>query len=76
TENPTCSAKGTKTYTCTHNSAHTKTEDVAIDENAHAWNSGEITANPTCSEVGTKTYTCTHNSAHTKTEDVDALGHK
>ena len=36
----TCSATGTKTYTCTHNAEHTKAEDVAIDENAHAWNEG------------------------------------
>ena len=35
TTNPTCSAVGVKTYTCTHNNEHTKTEDVAIDENAH-----------------------------------------
>ena len=67
---PTCSTVGTKTFTCTHNSAHTYTEDVAIDGNAHSWNEGEITTAPTCSTVGTKTYTCTHNSEHTYTEDV------
>ncbi len=76
TTNPTCTEKGVKTFTCTHNSAHTYTEDVAIDENAHAWNEGVVTTNPTCTAKGVKTYTCTHNSAHTYTEDVDALGHK
>ena len=70
TTDPTCMEKGIKTYTCTHNSAHTKTENVAIDENAHSWNDGEVTTDPTCSAVGVKTYTCTHNNAHTKTEDV------
>lgn len=70
TTDPTCSAVGVKTYICTHNSAHTKTEDVAIIENAHAWNEGEVTTNPTCMEKGIKTYTCTHNSEHTYTEDV------
>ena len=75
TTDPTCSAVGVKTFTCTHNSAHTKTEDVAIDANAHAWNEGVVTTDPTCSEVGVKTFTCTHNSEHIKTEEVNALGH-
>ena len=70
TTDPTCTAVGVKTFICTHNGAHTKTEEVAIDENAHAWNEGAVTTDPTCSAVGVKTYTCTHNSAHTKTEDV------
>ncbi len=70
TTNPTCTAKGVRTFTCTHNSAHTYTEDVAIDANAHAWNEGVVSTNPTCSAVGVKTFTCTHNSAHTYTEDV------
>ena len=47
----------------------------SIDENAHAWNEGAVTAAPTCTEKGVKTYTCTHNSEHTKTEDVNATGH-
>ena len=70
TTDPTCSAVGVKTYTCTHNREHTKTEDVAIDETAHAWDDGMVTTDPTCSAVGVKTYTCTHNTEHTKTEDV------
>ena len=28
TTEPTCTEKGVKTYTCAHNSAHTKTEDL------------------------------------------------
>ena len=70
TTTPTCMAGGEMTYTCSHDSTHTYTEDVAIDENAHSWNEGAVTTNPTCSAVGTKTFTCTHNSAHTYTEDV------
>ena len=58
------------TYACQNDASHVYTEEVAIDENAHAWNEGVVTTNPSCSTVGTKTYTCTHNSAHTKTEDV------
>ena len=45
TKQPTCSATGVKTYTCMHNSEHTKTEDIAVDANAHsfatAWISDE-----------------------------------
>ncbi len=70
TTTPTCMADGEMTYTCSHDSSHTYTEDVAIDENAHTWNEGAVTTNPTCTEKGVKTYTCTHNSAHTYTEDV------
>ena len=70
TTTPTCVAGGEMTYTCSHDSSHTYTEEVAIDENAHSWNEGVITKQPTCTEKGVKTYTCTHNNAHTKTEDV------
>ena len=66
----TCSAVGVKTFTCSLDSAHTRTEDVAIVADAHAWNDGEITTPATCSAVGVKTFTCTHNSEHTRTEDV------
>ena len=73
----TCSSVGEMTYVCQNDVSHVYTEEVAIDENAHAWNEGVVTTDPTCSTVGTKTYTCTHNSEHTKTEDVaiDASAH-
>ena len=77
TVNNTCSSVGEMTYVCQNDASHFYTEEVAIDENAHAWNEGVVTTAPTCSTVGTKTYTCTHNSEHTKTEDVaiDASAH-
>lgn len=50
---PTCSALGVKTFTCQHNSTHTKTEDVAIDANAHKLTHHELVAN-SCTEDGTK----------------------
>ena len=68
---PTCTTKGVKTYTCTHNAEHTYTEEVEIDANAHAWNEGVITKAPTCTTKGVKTYTCTHNAEHTYTEEVE-----
>ena len=64
------------TYTCSHDSTHTYTEPIPMDENAHAWNEGVITKQATCTEKGVKTFTCTHNGEHTKTEAVNALGHK
>lgn len=74
----TCSAEGVKTFTCKHDSTHTKTESVAIDPDAHDWNEGVITTPATCSATGVKTYTCAHNSNHTRTETVpvDPNAHK
>ena len=76
TVNSTCSSVGEMTYVCQNDASHVYTEEVAIDENAHAWNEGAVTTDPTCTEKGVKTFTCTHSSEHTKTEDVAALGHK
>ena len=70
TLNSTCSSVGEMTYVCQNDASHVYTEEVAIDENAHAWNEGAVTTDPTCTEKGVKTYTCTHNSEHTKTEEV------
>ena len=75
TENSTCSSVGKMTYTCQNDKSHVYTEEVAIDENAHAWNEGTVTTDPTCTKKGIKTFTCMHNSEHTYTEDVDELGH-
>ncbi len=33
----TCQAKGEKTYTCLYSKEHTKTEEIAIDPDAHTW---------------------------------------
>jgi len=73
TEEPNCSEVGTRTYTCLHNAAHTKTEDIDIVADAHSWDNGAVTEEPNCSEVGTRTYTCLHNAAHTRTEDIDIV---
>ena len=70
TLNNTCSSVGEMTYVCRNDESHVYTEEVAIDENAHTWDTGIVTTVPTCSAVGVKTYTCTHNGEHIKTEDV------
>ncbi len=72
---PTCSEVGTMRYTCQNDRSHYYYEDVAIVEDAHAWDDGEVTTEPTCTEKGTKTFTCQNDEDHTYTEDVNALGH-
>ncbi len=66
----TCTTRGVKTFTCTHDGAHKKTEEIAIDTSAHSWDSGEVTTAATCTTRGVKTFTCTHDGAHKKTEEI------
>lgn len=56
TQEPTCSAEGVKTYTCTTCGA---TETESIPALQHSFDEGVITQEPTCGEWGAKTYTCT-----------------
>ncbi len=74
TTEPTCSATGIKTKTCSA-CGDVRTETVDIDENAHSYDDGVITTEPTCTVEGVKTFTCSHDPTHTKTEPVAALGH-
>ena len=71
TVEPTCTAGGTKEYTCTR-CGEKKTEEVAAL--GHDWDNGKYTKEPTCTEDGTKVITCTRCS-ETKTEKVGPLGH-
>ena len=48
TTDPTCSTVGTKTFTCTHNSEHTKTEEIPALGHAYD-NACDVTCN-TCGE--------------------------
>ena len=70
TVNNTCSSVGEMTYVCQNDASHVYTEEIAIDENAHAWDEGIIIKQPTCTEKGVKIYTCTHSREHTYTEDM------
>ncbi len=74
TKNPTCTAKGEKTYTCTVCGA---TKKESVNATGHKYDSGKITKAPTCTAAGVKTYTCTvKNCKATKTSSVSATGHK
>lgn len=71
TKQPTCSAEGVRTYTCSV-CGEIKTEAIAKTE--HQYNAGTVTKEPTCTEDGVKTFTCT-SCGTTKTENVSKLGH-
>lgn len=75
TKQPTCSATGVKTFTCTNpGCTHRETKTIAATGN-HTWNSGSVTKQPTCSATGVKTYKCTNSGCTaTKTESVAATG--
>ena len=76
TTEPTCTAEGVKTYTCSCNDSYTET----IPATGHSYDAGLVTTQPSCVAEGEKTYTCTvcapGTEGHTKTEAVSATGHK
>ena len=53
----TCTAKGVKTYKCTVNNSHTKTEDIAINPDNHVNTRNVEAAASTCTEAGHGAYT-------------------
>lgn len=71
TTQPTCTAEGVKTYTCSSCGA-TKTE--AVSKTDHVWDGGKVTTEATCTAAGVKNYTCT-GCGTTKTQEVEQLGH-
>ncbi len=74
----TCSKEGVKTFTCKNDNSHTKTEAVAIDENAHKYGDWTETKAPTCSAAGEKQRVCEYDATHVDTETVaiDENAHK
>lgn len=70
TTEPTCSKAGVKTFTCKHNAQHTRTEEVAVDENAHNWGEAEYTWAEDGSSC-TATRVCKNNETHKETADAE-----
>ena len=70
TTQPTCTAKGVKTYTCTRCST-TKTEDVAAL--GHDYNA--VVTAPTCTAAGYTTHTCSRCGNSYTDSATAALGH-
>jgi hypothetical protein len=71
TVQPTCSAKGLKTFTCTIDSSHIRAQEIDIDPNAHNWGTWTQTTAPTFTTYGEETRTCIYDSSHKETRTFD-----
>ena len=73
TTEPTETAPGVRTYTCTV-CGQTKNETIpATGAHTHVWDNGTVTIAPTETTPGVRTYTCTVCGA-TRTETIPATG--
>ena len=73
TTEPTETAPGVRTYTCTVCGA-TRTETIpATGAHTHKWDAGKVTTEPTATTPGVRTYTCTI-CGQTKSEIIPATG--
>ena len=73
TTEPDCENPGIRTFTCSHDSSHTRTEEIPAL--GHDWDDGVETTEPTCENAGVRTFTCKNNPEHTRTEAIDPAGH-
>ena len=70
----TCTAPGVRTYTCTKNPAHTKTEPIPALN--HQFGAYIYDNNATCTQDGTETAKCERcNKTDTRTKAGTKLGH-
>ena len=70
----TCTAPGVRTYTCTKNPAHTKTEPIPALN--HLFGAYTFNNNATCTQDGTETAKCERcNETDTRTRAGTKLGH-
>ncbi len=72
TTQPTCTAAGVKTFTCTA-CGDAKTEAVAAL--GHAWGGWTVTKQPTCTQEGQQTRTCTRDGSHKETQPIAKKSH-
>ena len=70
TTQPTCTAAGVRTFTCTECGA-TRTESIAAT--SHTYGSPVVTTEPTCTEMGVRTRTCTV-CGNSITQNIPSLG--
>ena len=57
TKAPTCTEKGVRTFTCKHDSSHTRTEEIPA--NGHSWEEDyTVDIDPTCAREGSKSIHC------------------
>ena len=76
TKEPTCTARGEKTFKCTRDGCDYSYTEV-IDELGHDVDKeGTVTKQPTCTEKGEKTFKCTREGCdYSYKEVIDKLGH-
>ncbi len=77
TQQPTCSAPGSRTHTCLNNSLHTETEEIPIAPEAHNWDEWVVSRKATCTVPGILSRTCLNDPTHTETEEmaIDSEAH-
>jgi len=72
----TCITEGEKTRICALNAAHTETQEIPIDPDAHDWIAGaNVSVQPTCTEEGIGTRGCTRCDLSEPSGVIPALGH-
>lgn len=67
---PTCTAEGEKTYTCT---VCNRTKTEAIEALKHDWGEWLVTKPATTSAAGEETRTCKRDGSHTEKRDIPKL---
>ena len=73
TKQPTTTAEGIRTYTCTRcNSSYTESIAKLPEQHKHEYTE-TVTKEPTCTDTGIKTFTCSCGDSYTET--IAALGH-
>lgn len=76
TTKPTCTDEGEKTFTCTLNSEHTRTESVDALGGEHEYEQEfTIDQEPTCTTAGSKSKHCTRCDSAIDVTEIPALGH-
>jgi uncharacterized repeat protein (TIGR02543 family) len=73
---PTCSAVGKETRTCSRDTNHTETRDIAINTNTHNWGNWIVTSPADCETAEKQERVCTYDSTHKEQRTVgNPLGH-
>ena len=75
-DEPTCTKKGTKTFTCANDSKHTYTEEVDVLPHDYSQDGGTVVTAPTCTEDGYTTYSCANCTESHVGNIVSATGHE
>ena len=72
TTEPTCTAEGVKTYTCTNDEKHIYTESIAKVDHAEVKHSAQA---PTCEAIGWVAYVTCERCDYSTYKEIPATGH-